>query len=147
MKCTIKYTNKKGKLVVRHYEYPSYYIKKMDKPGYIHPLRDPNARHIGKGRRKMIIERDKSCRVCGGTDNIDVHHIDKKGGHLTETPNNKPDNLIVLCHRCHIRLHCGINERNEDIVAMRKKGQSLSKIGNAYGISRQRVLQILQKYS
>ena len=39
------------------------------------------------------------CEICGSTDDIEVHHIDKNHN------NNNPENLISLCSSCHTRVH------------------------------------------
>ena len=46
--------------------------------------------------RKFISNR---CSICGSTDNLIVHHIDKN------RENNDVSNLITLCSKCHTRLH------------------------------------------
>jgi hypothetical protein len=42
---------------------------------------------------------EKKCMQCGSTKNIDVHHKDKN------RKNNKLENLLVMCHKCHIKYH------------------------------------------
>lgn len=39
------------------------------------------------------------CNKCGSNINVEIHHIDK------DTTNNSPNNLILLCRKCHRRLH------------------------------------------
>lgn len=39
------------------------------------------------------------CEICGSTDDVEVHHIDKNHN------NNNPENLISLCSSCHTRVH------------------------------------------
>lgn len=93
----------------------------------------------------MITDKGAACEICGITEGLDLHHVDGAGPHLTENPNNYPGNLQVLCHKCHIRLHCGVIQKHQDIITRRKAGEKLQSIADFYGISRQRVFQILQK--
>lgn len=54
--------------------------------------------------RPQILERDGGkCVVCGGTDNVHVHHWDNTGG--TEQVNNSHDNLGTICGVCHYAIH------------------------------------------
>lgn len=55
--------------------------------------------------RELTIFRDKrKCQVCGSSENLHVHHIDKRGiGH--PHPNHSLDNLITLCRTCHAGVH------------------------------------------
>jgi hypothetical protein len=53
----------------------------------------------------------KSCQKCGGTKNLEIHHLNKN------KRDNRLDNLIVVCHGCHqIVYHDFINR-----VARKKK--------------------------
>jgi hypothetical protein len=49
----------------------------------------------------IYLETDDSCAICGarGIDNLSEHHID------SNRSNNEYDNLIVLCHNCHHKIH------------------------------------------
>lgn len=40
------------------------------------------------------------CEICGSVERLEVHHIDK-----FNWLNNTPDNLIVLCNKCHAVEH------------------------------------------
>lgn len=53
--------------------------------------------------RKDVINRDKECRVCGTTDNLQAHHIRS----FSEFPLLRfcIENGITLCERCHKELH------------------------------------------
>ena len=46
--------------------------------------------------RKLIIQRDECCVLCGTVDNLQVHHINKAQDLFFDG-----DNLMVLCLRCH----------------------------------------------
>ncbi len=100
-----------------------------------------------KFNKNLRLEVDEfTCQSCRTTENLDVHHIDRKGPHKTQSPNNDLSNLITLCHRCHLRLHYGIGEREDDILQRHEAGETLQNIGDSYGLSRQRILQIIQAY-
>lgn len=49
----------------------------------------------------IYIETDDSCAICGikGVDTLSEHHID------SDRSNNEYDNLAVLCHNCHHKIH------------------------------------------
>ena len=49
--------------------------------------------------KKRIRMRDKFTCVKCGRKGLDVHHIDK------DKTNNKEENLITLCHKCHMEFH------------------------------------------
>ena len=54
--------------------------------------------------RAFVLKRDgMRCQVCGSMQHLEVHHLEfrSRGGE------DDPDNLIVLCSRCHQRLHDG----------------------------------------
>jgi 5-methylcytosine-specific restriction endonuclease McrA len=56
----------------------------------------------GWGRRHKALIRERAghqCESCGATGRLDIHHRDR-----TKT-NHHPDNLVVLCRRCHKRDH------------------------------------------
>lgn len=58
---------------------------------------------LDKAPRKYILKRDLGkCRLCGSSENTQVHHITPKsiGG------TNHEYNLITLCKLCHIFIHC-----------------------------------------
>lgn len=50
--------------------------------------------------RAAVLDRDgKVCAVCGGDNDLHIHHID-----LNPT-NDAPGNLVALCSVCHARVH------------------------------------------
>ena len=49
-------------------------------------------------RRALLKKAQYKCGECGGKVKLDIHHKDGCG------LNNKLDNLIVLCHACHMLL-------------------------------------------
>jgi len=64
-----------------------------------------------KTLRKSIRERDHYiCQICSA-EGIDVHHIDYN------KKNCNPDNLITLCHKCHMKTN---TNRNTWIIYLKK---------------------------
>jgi len=59
-----------------------------------------------KQQRKLAIERDGGiCQVCGKYigNSIDIHHKDERGANVSlKERNDELDNLICLCHKCHL---------------------------------------------
>jgi hypothetical protein len=50
----------------------------------------------------------RKCQKCNSAYDLTIHHIDRKGSNLIGTGkkrNNNPDNLIILCRKCHGRIH------------------------------------------
>lgn len=68
---------------------------------YQNYLNDPS----WKRQRKKALKRAwYRCEYCGSTKNLDVHHMTyRRVGHEDD------DDLIVLCHTCHQKVH-GITE-------------------------------------
>ena len=60
-------------------------------------------------REVCFREYDEECQVCGSEENIDVHHRDGNRA------NNRTDNLIPLCHSCHMHIHKG--NRNSPLMS------------------------------
>ena len=67
--------------------------------------RNPLARYHGLSAKaaKAIREAVGTCQDCGGTNNLDVHHLDG------DKRNQALANLTVLCHQCHMRRHAAQN--------------------------------------
>lgn len=73
----------------------------------------PHDRRIPIGVQRQVYERDNNaCRACGWTVDrysiedpriLEIHHIE---AHV-EGGANLPENLLVLCSRCHDRVHAG----------------------------------------
>lgn len=84
--------------------------------GVISPIFVSDGRPVSVGRsqrivpertRRVVLHRDKQqCRnpLCGATRNLDVHHVVHW---VTGHGRTDPDNLIVLCRRCHRDHHLG----------------------------------------
>ena len=57
-----------------------------------------------KHKRAEILARDKNqCVICGGTEQLQVHHIYRLDTHPTLKLENS--NLISLCKTCHNKAH------------------------------------------
>lgn len=83
-----------------------------------------------KKARQSVIERDlHKCVECGGTDNLNVHHIIErnKGG------SNSIDNLQTLCELCHAGKHKGQNVYK--LMMQRIKGGDANARTEYYSIS------------
>jgi len=64
-------------------------------------LRDKN---LFGGNRELALRRDGyGCTVCGGTQQLSVHHKDRSG--QTDNPNHDLSNLVTLCNPCHCQEH------------------------------------------
>lgn len=63
--------------------------------------------------RKEILTRDKyMCSFCSKNDTLHIHHIDGN------SKNNKTNNLITLCQKCHVIVEN--NRKNNSISAVDK---------------------------
>ena len=71
--------------------------------------------------RQEVLKRDNyKCQLCGSSKNVEVHHKDGKGTEYdTDHMNNDKDNLITLCHRCHLTLEA-IKRKRETKLEIRK---------------------------
>jgi len=56
------------------------------------------------GRSKAFRYKKEICEVCKSQSNLEVHHIDKN------RENNELTNLLVLCKKCHQKIHNRLNE-------------------------------------
>ena len=60
-----------------------------------------------KKKRKAILNRDDhKCKICGCTNNLQVHHILSISTH--PTLRLEDTNLISVCTDCHEKIHNGI---------------------------------------
>lgn len=66
---------------------------------------------MAKGYRERAIEKHgECCQVCGGTENVVVHHIDG------DRSNNSIDNLVPLCSNHHDDVHAGYDTVPEEWI-------------------------------
>jgi 5-methylcytosine-specific restriction endonuclease McrA len=55
--------------------------------------------------REEVLERDNyHCQICGSNHLLEIHHI----RHFSNGCDNRPQNLITVCHTCHKVIHCYI---------------------------------------
>lgn len=72
--------------------------------------RNPDARYHGLSatEAKRLCNAVGACQSCGSTGRLDIHHKDR------DKRNHSPDNLAVLCRRCHMRDHAQRGETGWD---------------------------------
>ncbi len=83
---------------------------------------------------------------------LHIHHLDKNG-HESKSfngeENNQLNNLITLCTRCHAYTHYVEFKMNPNVgmmKEMKKQGLTYQEIGDEFGLSRQRIHQLLKGY-
>lgn len=116
-----------------------------------------------KARRKAEFFSDKSCKRCGTTNNLVLHH---------RNPNNKKDHRIwswklerrleeiakcdVVCDKCHKQIHRELDYpkgsrtsqaklTEEDILKIRtrlQQGQTLQQIADVFGVTKSTISSI-----
>ena len=83
------------------------------------------------------------CADCGTRDRLHAHHRDRN------VANNSPENLVVLCASCHLRLHWR-EDREERLAAMRAAAPRTASMrqqytdGKAYSDAQRRARQSRQ---
>lgn len=82
--------------------------------------RNPNSTYHGLSAksRKKLRKAVGHCELCGGNgvdSRLDVHHRN------SEKRDQSLDNLVVLCHRCHMRVHAEAGETGWDAYWRRRK--------------------------
>lgn len=77
------------------------------------------------------------CQDCGGTYWLSHHHMDR------DLSNSSPDNVAILCHRCHLRLHrqavdVGSRSRltEHDLKRIRDRRIPLRKLAKEIGMNK-----------
>jgi len=88
-------------------------------------LRNPSARYHGLSAKeaKRIVRSVGRCQRCGhdGSESrLDIHHKDRN------KQNQKPSNIEVLCHRCHMQEHAQAGETGWDVYHARKSRRNRS---------------------
>lgn len=79
------------------------------------------------GNREAVIERDGNrCKLCGAgkdTQRLVIHHINEISYHNSNNPDNRINNLVLLCHSCHCSLHHKLRKLKlqSDLAGNRKK--------------------------
>lgn len=80
---------------------------------------------VTKSTYNMVFSRDNgTCRLCGTTQDLHLHHINGRGKGLT----NNVNNCIMLCRHCHIDIvHQNLNKYRpilHKLVERSKYGQN-----------------------
>ncbi len=121
-----------------------------------------------RAKEACLFRDNYTCQICGIKKGqirngkrvkVEVHHLDGTGSNIpAKEMNNNLDNLITVCHQCHIKeelklkgidsFSCGEHklkkERNEKIYELfRYKSMSQAKISKMFRLTRQRVNQII----
>jgi len=52
-----------------------------------------------KLKTKILIRDNKQCKICGSSNKVVIHHINRN------KHNSKENNLITLCRSCHLKVH------------------------------------------
>ena len=73
--------------------------RKDNHPNYVGGYSSAYGRGWNRAR-EFILDRDKSCKLCGNENLLEVHHIIPY--HLSK--NNEHSNLITLCKSCHSKI-------------------------------------------
>ncbi len=107
-----------------------------------------NKTHFNETRRLCLIRANNTCQICyvhfKNSYDLAVHHKDKNGYGHTSRPNNDFDNLIVLCDKCHTRLHLEEIKKHKEMVDLYQSGNTMEYIGKIFNVSRQRIHRILK---
>ena len=97
----------------------------------------------------MVISRfeqlkDEHCKLCGspsgwGNQRLLIHHIDHN--HYNDIPSNR----LIVCRKCHTRLHFENSWYIDSAKHMREQGFTLQAIADTFGVTRQRIHQLLKQ--
>jgi transcriptional regulator with XRE-family HTH domain len=95
-----------------------------------------------KNRIKVLENSRFTCQYCGGTA-TEVHHKDRSKN------NHAPDNLIPVCHKCHMQIHADKNsaprwDTEMILVAMMQHGLNKGELAARAGITRQTITRLLK---
>lgn len=85
--------------------------------------RNPSARYHGLSAKEAArivrsVGRCQRCQHDGSSSRLGIHHKDRN------KHNQKPSNLEVLCHKCHMREHAEHGETGWDRYHQRKNQRS-----------------------
>jgi len=71
----------------------------------------------GKNALKAVENSGRKCERCGKLENLQIHHKDNKGRSYLRKglkPNNRLNNLLVLCRSCHAIHHGELARKERD---------------------------------
>lgn len=92
------------------------------------------------------LERDGwKCVRCGEEEDIIVHHIDGSRRLGLNRMNRSLDNLMTLCWTCHSKEHGNRVIDIDEMLNLKRSGKTLKEVGELFGVSRQRIHQIMNK--
>jgi len=119
---------------------------------YHYQRKDPGLFPSGRIIKKLCLEQDKyQCALCGNTDNPSIHHKDGKSYYRFKlNTNNSLDNLITLCHKCHMKTHGFIKSpRTLEIIEYHVSNPHFtrSELAKHFNLSRERIGQIIGRKS
>ena len=69
--------------------------------------------------KKILREKHKACEFCGSDNRLEVHHIIP----LALGGSNNLGNLIVVCKKCHNKLHVGNRSLLVNVAMGKKEGK------------------------
>jgi len=126
----------------RIYEYDYSFPRNGRKTSTHHP----DFQYKESYKNEALRRSNYQCEICAATDKkLYVHHKDGLGEEKTKNPNNDRGNLLVVCASCHMLIHkVGIFPDVKAIRHLRDKGYTLQQIGEVFGVSRQRIHQLLR---
>lgn len=88
------------------------------------PMRESNLLY------RSVLDRESKCYMCDADFGLVVHHIDRN------TKNSGTTNLVILCPKCHSRLHKLIESKNHIsvyVVTIEKKEEEVISAAYQYG--------------
>ncbi len=94
-----------------------------------------------------LIRDNYKCAKCNTDYKLVVHHIDGSRKYGVSKMNNNLSNLMTLCKKCHAEAHGYIADKTRfnTIKNLYMENKSLGDIGKIFGVSRQRIYQIMIK--
>lgn len=98
----------------------------------------PNHAEMKRNRLIKLQETQGKCEICGEPAYC-VHHLDE------DKSNQSLDNLVALCHKCHMILHNAENKINKTSKYIRLYGMSLQEMSNRFGGSPSRYMYLHRK--
>jgi|GEM_PF-5512117 len=75
---------------------------------------------FNKQRERIFALYENKCAICGDSKSkFHIHHVNGISYHNSEKPDNRTENLLLLCASCHSKLHHQMKKgeiTEEDIV-------------------------------
>lgn len=110
-------------------------------------IHHPDFKYQDPSTNEILRRTTFRCEICAATNRrLYIHHKDELGYSKTNTPNNNHANLLIVCAKCHMQLHkIGVFPDIKVIIQLRTQGYTLRRIGEVFGLSKQRIHQLLKK--